>query len=294
MNTSLEIRVCKGIEVRDADTKRFPGSIGQLVGYAAKFNSHSKEIRQGGVSFIERIRPGAFTRSLALKDDDHDVRMLVGHDKTRILGRQSAGTLEIREDATGLAIVNHVIDTTDGRDMLANVRAGNLDAMSFGFLPKKSAVTKEAGQVYRDLVDVDLPEVSVVTWAAYKDTELAARDFDAFKGELLRVSGAHVPAMQRRRLELLSLELRYGELSVESPSPSYSSVQEQARQASYAAAEATRKARAGNAEDQDNAAKAHKKAAQLNEAASKAAPDYYCALCNEHTALAKMHAKQAA
>lgn len=199
--TELETRCVRGLEVRDADQKKFPGSIGTVVGYAAKFNSPSRDF--GG--FRETISKGAFTRSLQMNDDMHDVRALMGHDKTRVLGRRSAGTLEIREDDIGLPVAIHLIDTTDGQDTLKNVRAGNLDAMSFGF-PKAKAMWKGgATNMTRELSDIELREVSVVSWAMYENTELSVRDLTTFAGELPEVCvGAPVSVlkMQRQALEL--------------------------------------------------------------------------------------------
>lgn len=178
---NLETRALIGLELRAADTARFPGSIGTLEGYPAKFNKLSREMVQNGIKFRERILPGAFTRSLACTDDLHDVRALVGHDKTQILARRSAGTLEIAEDPTGLQVRMHLIDTSAGRDVLANVKARNLDAMSFGFMPKKTLTKRESDMFVRELADVELAEVSIVAWAQYEDTEINARDLEAFQ-----------------------------------------------------------------------------------------------------------------
>lgn len=199
--TDFETRCVRGLEVRDADQKKFPGSIGTVVGYAAKFNSPSRDF--GG--FRETISKGAFTRSLQMNDDMHDVRALMGHDKTRVLGRRSAGTLEIREDDIGLPVAIHLIDTTDGQDTLKNVRAGNLDAMSFGFPKAKAQWKGGATNMTRELSDIELREVSVVSWAMYENTELSVRDLTTFAGELPEVCvGAPVSVlrMQREALEL--------------------------------------------------------------------------------------------
>ena len=204
LSDQWETRCVKGLEVRDADTAKFPGSIGTVVGYAAKFNSPSRDF--GG--FRENITKGAFTRSLQQTDDLHDVRALLGHDKTRVLGRRSAGTLEIREDDIGLPVAIHLIDTTDGQDTLKNVRAGNLDAMSFGF-PKAKATWRGQGtsNMIRDLSDIDLREVSVVSWAMYEQTELSVRDLATFASELPPVvTSAPVSVL---KLQREALELRY-------------------------------------------------------------------------------------
>lgn len=64
-----------------------------IEGYFAVFNS-IYEICPG---ITESIAPGAFSRSL-----DGDVRALVNHDTTLVLGRTKANTLALREDGHGL------------------------------------------------------------------------------------------------------------------------------------------------------------------------------------------------
>lgn len=201
---SIETRAIQGLELREADTTKFPGSIGVLEGYAAKFNTTSKVMRgKNNEAFVETIASGAFKRSLTVMDDQHDVRAFAHHDKTQILARRSAGTLEITEDAVGLKVRMHLVDTTTGRDTLANVKAGNLDSMSFGFKPVKTSLSKRSADnlTVRELKDVDLAEVSVVTWAAYADTELSAREFDLRTVENT-LSNLEVLKLRQSQLEL--------------------------------------------------------------------------------------------
>src|SRR6185437_15993750 len=66
-----------------------------LVGYAALFNSESKNLG----AFRERIKPGAFTRSL---NEGADVKALVNHDPSQLLGRTKNGTLKLEQDDRGL------------------------------------------------------------------------------------------------------------------------------------------------------------------------------------------------
>lgn len=171
----VEYRSIHKLEIRAAAKE---GLIGTLVGYAAVFNSESQDF--GG--WKEIIQPGAFARSLKEKPD---VRAFYQHDTSKVLGRGAAGTLRLKEDDHGLAIEIDLIDTQENRDVLANVKAGNLDAMSFGMVPKEHTwdFNKDRGYDLRILKDVDLYEVSVVTWPAYEDTEVAVRSRNTFKEE---------------------------------------------------------------------------------------------------------------
>lgn len=168
--TKLERRFVTGIEVRDAAGS--DGRIGTLTGYAAVFNSLSEDL--GG--FREMIRPGAFKESLGRGDD---IRALVGHDSTMIIGRRSAKTLDISEDERGLKVEIAVPDTTAGRDLLVSVRRGDINSMSFGFNTVKDEWSRSNMQgdiVYRrELIQVDLFEISAVAFPAYHESSVQER-----------------------------------------------------------------------------------------------------------------------
>lgn len=172
----MERRFLKGLELRE--DKAQDGRIATLVGYAALFNSLSEDL--GG--FRELIRPGAFKESLARGDD---VRALVGHDSTMVIGRRSAKTLAISEDDRGLRVEIAVPDTTVGRDLVVSVKRGDITGQSFGFSTVKdewSRQSKDGDIVYRrELVQVDLFEVSAVAWPAYTDTSVEARQLGDVK-----------------------------------------------------------------------------------------------------------------
>ena len=74
-------------------TTREDGEARIIEGYFAVFNSNY-EI---GPGMTESIAPGAFSNTLGA-----DVRALINHDSTLVLGRNKAGTLELREDSHGL------------------------------------------------------------------------------------------------------------------------------------------------------------------------------------------------
>lgn len=173
----VEVRAWSGLEIRQEARGR-----PRLVGYAAVFNRRSVELPPG---FVEVIRPGAFTRSLR---ETPDLRAFVEHDPSRIIGRVSAGTLTVAEDPTGLRVEITPIDTRDGEDVVRNVRAGNLDGMSFSFAlygPEGQAWDWAATPPVREVRAARVVEVSVVALPAYPDTSVAVR---AFQGRAPRVA----------------------------------------------------------------------------------------------------------
>ena len=92
-------------------------------------------------SFSETIKRGAFTRTLA---DNRDILALADHDPSRVLGRTRSGTLELREDDTGLAFALQMPDTQAGRDLVALAERGDLGGAALGFpLPMVATVGTE-------------------------------------------------------------------------------------------------------------------------------------------------------
>lgn len=194
MSTStsrMERRYVRGIEVREA--KPDSGSIGTLVGYAAVFNERSLDL--GG--FTEIVLPGAFSESLKRGDD---VRALIGHDPRLIVGRRSAETLRIEEDAKGLRYEIDLPDTTAGRDVLESVKRRDLDGSSFGFRTVKDDWKRLDGGVYvRELIEAEVFDVGPVTYPAYTGTTAEAREMVAqLLAEGRRRVGLDGPARQRR------------------------------------------------------------------------------------------------
>jgi HK97 family phage prohead protease len=152
---SLETRLYKPtFEIR----KTAEGT--KIGGYAARFNTLSSNL--GG--FREQIAPGAFATTLR---DNTDVFLLYGHEQNSVLARTTAGTLNVREDATGLRFDATLPNTTLGRDVAENLNNGNLDEMSFGFNTDEDSWEQNAGAVIRTLRAVTLAEISIVPRGAY-------------------------------------------------------------------------------------------------------------------------------
>ncbi|QIG92880.1 HK97 family phage prohead protease [Bradyrhizobium sp. 6(2017)] len=182
--TTFERRVA--LELRAGGDKKSP----RLVGHAAVFNSPSQDL--GG--FTEIIRPGAFARSLA--SVDYDQLALVQHMPQLVLGRRSAGTLRLSEDQRGLAFEIDVPETSAARDLLVSVQRGDVRGASFAFsTPKNGDRWEVRGEkVIRELLDVNLHEVTITAQPAYVDTSVALRSLEKFQQPARRLA---VKALRR-------------------------------------------------------------------------------------------------
>lgn len=180
--------------------RRASGSLsstaGKLVGYASVYGPLSEDL--GG--FRERIAAGAFKRTL---DSRSDVRALVNHDSTLVLGRRSAGTLSLTSDSTGLRVEIDPPNTSYANDLKELIGRGDVSQMSFGFFVNRDEWIIENEARVRIVHDVDLIEVSVVTIPAYPDTTIALRSRDRWEREqeLLR-------HLRERRIRVIELGRR--------------------------------------------------------------------------------------
>lgn len=140
-----------------------------IEGYFAVFNSNYDM----GWGMSESIAPGAFSEALG-----GDVRALVNHDTTLVLGRNKAGTLDLREDSHGLWGKVQVNPNDSGAmDLFARVKRGDVDGCSFGFdIAEEETEFHENGDVHWTIKKVmPLYEVSVCTFPAYEETNVSAR-----------------------------------------------------------------------------------------------------------------------
>ena len=113
--------------------------------------------------FIERIAPGAFTRSLEARND---IKLLWNHDTGSVLGSTRSGTLKVWQDERGLRVKGELPNTTAGRDAAELIRRGDVDSMSFGFSVPQGGDEWSADGSQRTLKSVRLHEVSIVAFPA--------------------------------------------------------------------------------------------------------------------------------
>ncbi len=156
-------------EVRVADGEKAP----IIEGYAAVFNSETV-IRDWLGDFRESIAPGAFTKTL----HEADIRALFNHNPDWVLGRNKAGTLDLREDDHGLAVTIQLPATSYAADLAESMKRGDINQMSFGFetIKDRWTFTKNPDELdERVLLELRLYDVAPVTYPAYTQTEAFIR-----------------------------------------------------------------------------------------------------------------------
>ncbi len=139
-----------------------------IEGYFAVFNRET-ELWPGA---YEEIAPVAFDETLG-----NDIRALINHDTTLVLGRNKANTLEIKVDSHGLwGRVKINPKDTDAVNCYVRVERGDVDQCSFGFnILEEKTDWRDDGTVKWTMTKLDLHEVSVCTFPAYEDTGVQAR-----------------------------------------------------------------------------------------------------------------------
>ncbi len=156
-----------------------------IVGYAAKFGVNSLDLGD----FVERIDPGAFgiVAERRGRKKPLETRALWNHDANYPLARYP-GTLRMTVDEVGLRYEFPVPDTTYGRDIASNIRAGIVKGSSFSFTVPSGGDSwaVEDGRSVRTIQKIDtLLDVGPVTFPAYPDADVtvAQRSFNHFRQE---------------------------------------------------------------------------------------------------------------
>lgn len=185
-----ELRLISGpVEVRDA-TEEAPVTIS---GYAIRFNS---ETTIGGC-FREVVRPSAIPDDI----QTHDVRALWNHNSDFPIGRTTNGSLTFEKDVNGLRFDLVPSNTSWGKDAVEAIRRGDVSGMSFGFFTDDDRWSDQGKPLpLRELLGVDLLEVSPVTFPAYPSTSVGARSAEEILAEMpLPPDGVNIDAEARQR-----------------------------------------------------------------------------------------------
>lgn len=148
---------------------------GRLVasGVAIRYGVRSKPI---GGKFVEEIRSGAATKTLA----EQDIMALHEHDRRMLLGRTSAGTLRLTDSPSELRYEIDMPDTSVGRDVAYMIERRDVKGSSFGFVavPKdvRWSVT-DTGMALRSVGAFHLDHIATTCAPQYADApvEMALR-----------------------------------------------------------------------------------------------------------------------
>lgn len=160
-----------------------------ISGAPIVYSRHSEMIRDVFGSFRERFLAGAFGDYLR---GNPDIRALVNHQDSMVLGRTRAGTLRLADGPEQLGCEIDPPDTTYARDLMVSLRRGDINQMSFAF----DCDDEEWGEgefdgemcALRTVKRAKLYEVSPVTFPAYPDTQVglgerSKRSLEKFLGK---------------------------------------------------------------------------------------------------------------
>ena len=166
----------------------------RIEGYFAVFNSNY-EIAPG---MSESIAPGAFSNTIS-----GDIRALINHDTTLVLGRTKANTLQLKEDSHGLygsVLINP--NDQDAMNLYGRVQRGDVDQCSIGFnIRSEDTDIREDGSVHWTITDVDLLEVSCCTFPAYEETNISARSAERDEIRTRQLQAWQAEAMKKLKGE---------------------------------------------------------------------------------------------
>lgn len=175
----IELPAAK-VEFR-ADDKE-DGTLGTLRGYAAVFNEDTVIDSWEG-RFVERIAPGAFSKTLTARGDK--IKVLFNHGFDPSIGDKPLGKPRVmREDKRGLYVEVPLDDTSYNRDIVASLRSGALDGQSFRFSVKREdweEAAEDGLMPIRTLQEVTLYEFGPVTFPAYEATTAGVRARAAYE-----------------------------------------------------------------------------------------------------------------
>jgi HK97 family phage prohead protease len=194
MSTKREVRFA-GIDLRAVSSD---GKM-TIKGRPAVYGSLSKNL--GG--FREVLLRGCFDESL----DDPEIYATFNHDDSKIIGRVSAGTLQVSSDSIGLTMRCELPNNTVGKDLHESIKRGDITKMSFGMYVQDDAwdvAEDERGQKFerRSVKKARIFEVSPVTTPAYDASSVSARSLFP-DGAPQRIKIVAPPAIQEASEDVL-------------------------------------------------------------------------------------------
>lgn len=152
--------------VTSFEMRQEDGKVG-FRGYAAVFDSPSNG---------EVVRRSAFNKTLAERDN---VRLLVNHGGVPLASTKAA-TMTLGVDERGLFVEAADLDTANPtvQELVSAMSRGDLSEMSFAFVDMTPKEDRKDDDGNRQLLDVRLYDVSVVTFPWYEDTVAELNSLD--------------------------------------------------------------------------------------------------------------------
>lgn len=180
-------------------TTRADGDELYIEGYFSVFDSSYQMFD----NYVEHVKRGAFVDTL----ESDDIRALINHDTTLVLGRNTAGTLQLEEREHGLfgrILVNP--KDQDAMNAYARVERGDVTQCSFGFDVLADETEKVGDVLHVYLTRVKLYEVSICTFPAYEDTAISARNAATFEQRRKEAAAKVFMAWKSEQLKKLGKE----------------------------------------------------------------------------------------
>jgi uncharacterized protein len=171
MSDNIERRFVTAEEDPDCELQIEKRANGREVirGLAIPYNRMSLDL--GG--FRERILPGSFDKILNRERGRREILSFYNHNDDFLLGRESAGTLEIASDERGISYIVEPPDTSAGRDVLALVRSRNLQGSN--------------GKAIREIVEAsglyEMGPVNVPAYGRSTSAVVSRRSYEAWLAE---------------------------------------------------------------------------------------------------------------
>ena len=162
-------KAIRDLKTKFTITRAAEGSNAEKVieGYFALYEQET-ELFDG---VYEIITKGAFDNTL-----NNDIRALWNHNSQYVLGRSKNVSLEMKADDKGLFGTIKLPNTQYAQDLHELVQRGDIDQCSFGFNILGEDLEELANGGYRWRInEIDLHEISVVTFPAYENTTVQAR-----------------------------------------------------------------------------------------------------------------------
>ena len=167
-----------------------------VEGYAATFERYALFDDGNGNVIYEQFMPGCFAEC-----DMSDIIFQYDH-SGKVYARLSNNTLTVEPDTKGLFVCADLSKTSAARGMYEDIQSGNVNKMSWGFMPdyKTLQFDEKTNTIIHHKV-IKIYDVSAVSIPANNDTEIQARNFaNGAIGQVMK-------EIQKRRNKIKKLKL---------------------------------------------------------------------------------------